>query len=222
MELDLDQAADAAIDFVDTLDEARDVTLVEFDAGVRIGRFVPSNYLRLFERIRDPTLGARTVLYDAIAHYLDTTLTRQGQHVLVVYTDGGDSGSGLNVDEVIRLLRFGNVVLYAVGYLDHQSSSAQVRQRALLSALARDTGGEAFFPASGSSVERIYQRIRREIESRYTLGYVPAMAGEPGEFRAVTVRLSGPEHRDLRIRTRAGYIALGQRPSRPGPPVPEP
>ena len=80
MALDLEEAAEAAVSFVDTLEEIRDVTLVEFDARIRISRFTPSSYLRLFERIRDPTMGERTVLYDAIAHYLDTTVGRQGQH----------------------------------------------------------------------------------------------------------------------------------------------
>jgi Ca-activated chloride channel family protein len=207
MERDLQDAAKAAIAFVETLEEARDVTLVEFDARVRIGRFTPANYLRLFERIRDPTLGARTVLYDALAHYLDTTLSRTGQHVLVVYTDGGDSGSSLNVSEVIHLLRFGNVVLYAIGYLDHQSASAQIRQRALLSELARDTGGEAFFPGSAAAVTGIYDRIRLEIEGRYTLGYVPADRARPGTYRGVEVRLRRSDRNDLRVRTRSGYVA---------------
>jgi Ca-activated chloride channel family protein len=206
MALDLEAAADAAVSFVDTLEEVRDVTLVEFDTRIRISRFTPANYLRLFARIRDPAMGARTVLYDAIAHYLDTTLGRPGQHVLVAYTDGGDSASGLNAGEVLRLLRFGNVLLYVVGYLDNQNQSAQVRQRAVLTQLARDTGGEAFFPASAKAVAEIYARIRSEVRSRYTLGYVPAAASEPGEFRAVEVRLRAPLP-EARVRTRAGYIA---------------
>ena len=208
MALDLEEAADAAVDFVNTLTEIRDVTLVEFDANIRIGRFLPSNYLRLFERIRDPTLGQRTVLYDAIAHYLDTTLDRQGQHVLLLYSDGGDSGRGLDADDVVRLLRFGNVVLYVVGYLENQPQSAQIRQRAILVQLARETGGEAYFPNSSQEVAAIYERIRREIETRYTLGYSPTSPGEPGTFRPVTVRLRRPAAAaDAQVRTRAGYVA---------------
>jgi Ca-activated chloride channel family protein len=207
MALDLEAAADAAVSFVDLLAEARDVTLVEFDARIRIGRFTPSNYLRLFERIRDPRMGQRTVLYDAIAHYLDTTMGRQGQHIMVLYTDGGDSGSGLNAGEVTRLLRFGNVLLYVVGYLDNQPQSDRFRQRTVLTQMARDTGGEAYFPSSSTEVAGIYERIRREIESRYTLGYIPAAAGRAGEFRPVKVRLRAPDAADASVRTRAGYIA---------------
>jgi Ca-activated chloride channel family protein len=211
MAFDREHAADAAVSFVDMLEEVRDVTFVEFDAYIRIGRFTPANYLRLFERIRDPAMGPRTVLYDAIAHYLDTTLDRPGQHVMVLYTDGGDSGRGMSAGDVVRLLRFGNVLLYVIGYLDHQPQSDRIRQRAVLTQLARDTGGEAYFPATSREIGPIYERIRREIESRYTLGYVPGVAGAAGEFRPVEVRLRPSGLADAQVRTRAGYIAGASR-----------
>ncbi len=204
MQLDFDAASRAAIDFVDLLDEARDVTFVEFDERVRIGRFTPSNYLRLFERIRNPELGLRTMLYDAMARYLDTTLSRPGQHVLVLYTDGEDSGSGLVASDVSTLLRFGTVLVYVVGYVDHANGVAQMRQRALLESFAHETGGEAFFPRSGDDVRRIYERIRREIDSRYTLGIVPGPAAGQDGFRRVDVRLRHATS-GVRVLTRSGY-----------------
>jgi VWFA-related protein len=94
-----------------------------------------------------------------------------------------------------------------VGYLDNQPQSDQIRQRMVLTQMARDTGGEAYFPSASKEVAGIYERIRREIESRYTLGYIPGAAGKAGEFRPVTVRLRAADAGDATVRTRAGYIA---------------
>jgi len=209
MERQLADAADAAVSFVDLLTEAYDVTYVEFGATVGLGRYSPSDYLRLFTRIRDPRTDERTLLYDAMAHYLDTAVNRPGQHVLVVYTDGGDAGSWLTADDVRELLRWGNVVLYVVGYVGDQSQESRVRHRAILNLLARETGGRAFFPSSPDDIDAIYDRIRREIEGRYTIGYVPAVPADAGEFRQVEVRLRPPDAGDLEVRTRTGYIAFG-------------
>ena len=70
MERDLREAANAAIQFVDALDEAVDVTFLDFDSSVRVGRFQPPSYPRLFERIRERKAGGMTALYDALGVYL--------------------------------------------------------------------------------------------------------------------------------------------------------
>src|SRR5262245_29072041 len=93
MERDLREASKAAVQFVEALTEAVDVTLLDFDSAVRVGRFSPPSYHMLFERIRDPKAGGMTALYDALGVYLESALGREGQHVVVLYTDGGDSSS---------------------------------------------------------------------------------------------------------------------------------
>jgi hypothetical protein len=52
MEKDIREAANGAIQFVTALEEAADVTFVDFDSSIRLGRFEPASYERLFERIR--------------------------------------------------------------------------------------------------------------------------------------------------------------------------
>src|SRR6187397_2704136 len=51
MELDLRDAANAAVQFVTGLDEATDATLVDFATTIRLGRFSRDSYPSLFERI---------------------------------------------------------------------------------------------------------------------------------------------------------------------------
>src|SRR5690242_9513701 len=107
MDLDIKAASNAAVKFVSLFTEARDVTLIDFDTGVRLGQFMPENYPYLFERIRELKLGWGTALYDAMSRYLETVRARAGQHVLVVYSDGGDSRSGATFSDLVNRLRDG-------------------------------------------------------------------------------------------------------------------
>lgn len=208
MKLDARVAANAVVRFVESMPEATDVTLVEFDAAIRVSRFSPSAYPHLFARVRDidPAGGHATALYDAMARYVDAAADRDGLHLLLVYTDGGDSGRGLNAADVQRRLRQGNVLVYGIIYLENQPPSDRARQRAIATQLMRESGGEAFFPSSERDVTRIYERIRDEMTSRYTLGYVLPADATPGQYRRVDVRLKEPASRGLRVRARPGYL----------------
>jgi len=205
MELDLKDAMGAVIRFVDACVEASDVTFVDFDRTVQLGRFSPPSYPMLFGRIRSRQVGSETALYDAIGVYLQASAGRRGQHVLLLYTDGGDTASSITLSDVQRMLRAADVLLYAVGYLEHLSSSARVNQQMQITRLARETGGEAFFPGSTQALDAAYARILQEISARYTLGYVPTHTPDEG-FHRVEVKLASPgDHPGVKLRTRPGY-----------------
>jgi VWFA-related protein len=207
MEKDLHSAASAVIRFVQALEEASDVTFVDFDTSVRVGRFSPSSYPQLFERIRRTKPGGFTALYDALGVYLDGARQRDGQHVLVVYTDGGDSRSRMGFGKLLEMLRFGNVLVYAIGYLENQLSTDRVTQQMRLAQITKEGGGEAFFPTSPRELNEVYARILDELISRYTIGYVSSNPKTDGRFRKVEVRLMKPELRGAKVRTRSGYFA---------------
>ena len=52
MEEDLKDVRTAAIKFLNTMEQAEDITLVDFDTEVRMARYSGSEYARLIERIR--------------------------------------------------------------------------------------------------------------------------------------------------------------------------
>ena len=54
-----------------------------------------NDYPRLVERIRARKPDGWTALYDAIGVYLNGAQEQDGQKVLVLYTDGGDTRSSL-------------------------------------------------------------------------------------------------------------------------------
>jgi Ca-activated chloride channel family protein len=207
MDQDLGAAANAAVSFVKQLDEAVDVTFVDFDSTINVGRFTPDNYPRLFARIRERKAGGGTSLYDALGVYVERTFGQVGQHIVLMYTDGGDSTSTMSYGKLQQLLRLGNVMVYVVGYLQNQTVSERLTQQVRLGAIAHETGGEAFFPQSKEELTEVYSRILDELASRYTIGYVPSDPKTDGKFHKVEVKLAKPELKGAKVRTRPGYLA---------------
>jgi Ca-activated chloride channel homolog len=208
MERDIKKAGDAIVQFVRALEEAADVTFVEFDTSVRISFFKPESYAHLFERIRARKAEGWTSLYDALGAYLERALRQSGQHVLLLYTDGGDSTSRMTFSQLTDLLRLGNVMVYVIGYLENQSASFRLPQQMRLDQIARETGGQAFYPGSAQELHELYAKILDELGSRYTIGYVPANLKADGKFREVQVRLIRADaNKGAKVRTRSGYLA---------------
>ena len=100
---DIRDSRTAAVKFVNALDHATDVTLVDFDTEVRVARFGPNDYPRLVERIRGRKPDGWTAMYDAIGVYLNGAQSQDGQKVLVLYTDGGDTRSSLTFLSLIHI-----------------------------------------------------------------------------------------------------------------------
>lgn len=205
---DLAMARTAAIRFCNILHRAEDITLVDFDTEVRIARFNQSDFPRFVERLRNRRPDGWTALYDALGVYLDGTAFQQGEKVVVVYSDGGDTRSVMNFGDTLTGLKAADVTVYVVGFLAHAGGRGRVEQRMRLTQLAEATGGMAFFPASEQEIDRAYAQVLDEVNARYTLGYVSSNASEDGSWRKVEVKLVRPEHRTAKIRSRKGYYSI--------------
>ncbi len=200
----------AAIRFLNTLTYAADMTLVDFDTEVRVGRYGQEDFGRLIERIRGRRPAGYTALYDALGVYLDGAFEQDGRKVLVLYTDGEDTRSSLSIRDARELLRASDVTVYAIGFQRDLRSRARQRQRMRLGQLTGITGGAAYFPHSENALEEIYESIVDELDARYSLGYVSTNTRRDGSWRELEVRLrSGrPDLRNARLRVREGYYAI--------------
>ncbi len=204
---DIVLARSAAVRFLNTLRDATDMTLVDFDTEVRVARYGQRDFPRLVERIRSRKPSGFTAMYDALGVYLDGAADNQGRTILVLFTDGGDTRSVTRFSEVVALLRASAVTVYAIGFLDHQPGSVRADQRLRLSQLAQETGGEAFFPRTMDEVVKAYDRVVAGTEAQYTLGYVSSNATTDGAWRKVEVKVRRPGAGGLRLHTRKGYFA---------------
>jgi len=207
MSEDLKLARSAAIKFLNTLTDAEDMTLVDFDTEVRVARYGQNDFPRMVERIRNRKPDGWTALYDALGVYLDGAFGQDGQKILIVYTDGGDTRSAMTYSDLQDLLRASDVTLYAIGLLDNQRSMDRTEGRMRLQQMAELTGGQAYFPHSMKEVESFYDKIVAEINARYVLGYLPSDLQADGAWRDVEIKITKPELKGAKIRTRKGYFA---------------
>ncbi len=204
---DIQLARSAAIKFLNTLSDAEDMTLVDFDTEVRVARYGQQDFPRMVERIRSRKPDGWTAIYDALGVYLDGASEDEGRTILVIYSDGGDTRSTLGFSDLMTLIRASDVTIYSVGFLDNQSSSGRTEQRARLHQIADATGGQSFFPSTMKDVEAAYDKIVAQIRAQYSLGYSSTNTAQDGQWRRVEIKVTKTGLNGARVQTRRGYFA---------------
>ena len=207
---DIKLSRSAAVKFLNTLSEAKDMTLVDFDTEVRVAKYGQRDFPRMVERIRGRTPDGNTALYDAMGVYLDGASEDDGRKVLVVYTDGGDTQSTISFGDLMTLLRASDATVYSVGFLEH--SRGHIEERAHLMQIAEATGGQAFFPTTMKDIEAAYDKVVAQIRAQYSLAYTSTNTKQDGAWRKVEIRVSRPDLKGTKILARRGYFAPYQEP----------
>ena len=208
MSEDIELARTAAIRFLNTLSDAVDMTLVDFDSEVRVAKYGQRDFPRIVERIRGRQPGGWTAMYDALGVYLDGAAENDGRTILLLYTDGGDTRSAIALGDLMTLVRASDVTIHAVGFMEHQRNSTRLRQRMRLMEIAETTGGQAFFPSAMKDIETAYNKVVAQVRAQYSLGYTSTDTVQDGNWRKVEIKLTRPDLKDARVQSRKGYFAL--------------
>ncbi len=120
-----------------------------------------------------PAIG-ETALYDAIVKALAKLQTGGlDKKVLVVISDGADNASAHSLAQALEMAERSSAIIFTVGLFAPDDRDANPK---VLSRLAQETGGEAFFPSRPSAVTDTCERIARDIRNQYTIGYVSTNA----------------------------------------------
>jgi Ca-activated chloride channel homolog len=207
MGADINLSRSAAVRFLNTLPDAKDMTLVDFDTEVRVAKYGQQDFPRLVERIRERKPGGFTAMYDALGVYLDGASDLQGRKILVIFTDGGDTTSAIRFNDVMTLIRASDVTVYSVGFLQNQQSGLRADQRLRLTQIAGESGGDAFFPTDMKQIDQAYEKILSQIRAQYSLGYVSTNTRTDGAWRKVEIKVKRANAKDLKIQSRKGYFA---------------
>ena len=205
---DIQLARSAAIRFLNTLPDAKDMTVVDFDTEVRVAKYGQQDFARMVERIRSRKPQGMTALYDALGLYLDGADENAGRTILVVFTDGGDTRSTIRLNDVVTLVRASHVTVYTVGFMENQTGGQRGEHRVRLAQITSEAGGESFFPSTMEQVDKAYDRILQQIRAQYHLGFVSTNTKQDGSWRKVEVRVKRRELKDIRLQTRKGYFAV--------------
>jgi VWFA-related protein len=164
----------------------------------------------LEDAISNAPAAGMTALYDGVVKGIGQL--QAGSHakkVLLVISDGGDNASARDLAHVLKMAEQSGAIIYTIGLFDDADPD---RNPKVLKRLARQTGGEAFFPDQLDTVAAVCENIAREIRNQYTIGYVSTNVTPRGAYRKVRV-VAATGDRNLVVRTRAGYIAESGSPS---------
>jgi Ca-activated chloride channel family protein len=145
----------------------------------------------------------RTALYDAIEmalHQLD--MGRRDKKTLVVISDGGDNISVHKLPEVTHDVLASLATIYTIGIFDEDDPE---KNPAILGRLAHVSGGVAYLPKTLDEIVPICRQIAKDIRTRYTIGYIPAVGNGQPE-RHIKVQASAPNRDKLVVRTRTSYL----------------
>ncbi len=146
----------------------------------------------------------QTALYDAVSEgLLHVDLGQWDKKALIIVSDGGDNASHTTFSELLKLARQSRVVIYSIGLVDEAGEEENPK---VLTKLSTATGGIAFFTKRSDDAAKFIKQIARDLREQYTLGYVPPTKNSRDSFRKIVVRVSSPDARKLRVRTRPGYF----------------
>jgi Ca-activated chloride channel homolog len=147
----------------------------------------------------------KTALYDAISYALGHLKTgARDKRALIVVSDGGDNASGHTLSQIKDEALHSEAIIYTIGIFDPDDPD---RNPGVLKELAKETGGEAFFPETIKDVTPDCQQIALDLRHQYTIAYVPTNKAQDGSYRSVKLTAEGPNHERLNVRTRTGYYA---------------
>jgi Ca-activated chloride channel family protein len=207
----------AAAGFLHTLRSGDRGAVVAFSDNVEVLQPLTADQGRLDAAVQSTHSHGGTALYNAVyialkqfgrASHHEDDVRRQA---IVVLSDGADTTSLVNFDDVLALAHQMGVNIYTVALQSEYALQQLVQQGGrryfseadyAMKTLARDTGAESFFPAS-TELKGIYASIATDLASEYSLGYVPGNRRNDGRFRRIVVQVV--TRPDLHPRTRQGY-----------------
>ena len=141
-----------------------------------------------------------TAVLDSLYVALTTTLAEPGRSLVVVCTDGRDTASWLQPDDVLEAAKRSSAVVYAV-------AADRARGWQALKDITDVTGGRTIDVESGHDLAAQFAEILRDFRSRYVLTFVPAGVSDGGYHKLdVRVRQSG-----VSVKARPGYLGHASR-----------
>jgi len=145
-----------------------------------------------------------TSLYDAIYLASDELATREGRHVMVVVTDGGDTTSYKRFADAQRSAQLADAVIYPIVVVPIPNDAGRnMGGEHALDALAANTGGRIFYPAGFDQLDQSFDDILHELRTQYLLGFYPkGNLQKPRQYHQIKILM---RDKGLRVAARSGY-----------------
>lgn len=195
----------AASSFVRGLHPRDEAALVAFQSRIELLHAATTDRHALLDAIARMRAGGSTSLIDA----LFVGLKRRwgdGRPVLVLFSDGRDTASWLENDDLLRAARESSTTVYVVRTREEGVGSAESGEAYLLRRVVETTGGSSWTLGSGPELEAAFRQVLETVNARYVLAYEPTGVRRAGRHRIdLKVRQGGVE-----VRARREYFVSGR------------
>ena len=189
------------------------VALYSFNWQVSLINDYTRKFARLEQRLKTLHSEGGTSLYDAVYLASHRLTDREGRHVMVVVTDGGDTTSSKDFHQALEAAQLADTVMYPVLVMPITNDAGRnIGGENALTTLAAGTGGRVFTPSGAAQLDRAFQDILHELRTQYLIGYYPKNV-PPTKDRFHLLKVTVPD-RNLRVITRTGYYGDVSEPTR--------
>jgi len=149
-----------------------------------------------------------TAMYDAIAYSVKLLKSIIGQNIIILFSDGEDNSSTIDPYTLMKIVERSNSMIYSIGRSIGPDMSSPYQD--LLNKIADSSGGMSFFFNNVKELDKLYTKIRRDIQAKYVLQFAPKDGRKQNRFRKIDIRLSNDARkkygRGLQVRTMKGYF----------------
>ena len=205
------KAVQYGYEFVRVIEPKDWVAVVSFDMNTQILTDFTQNRYEVtgaLDQLRIPGFSEIN-LYDAISFTLDRMKDIQGRKAIVVICTGFDTFSKLTYDQILKIVRNSDTVIYPVSILEWVSvrygeGINALQARNTLNYIAKYSGGQAYFPRFEGDMPGIYQQIATQMRTQYSLGFVPTNSAHDGKFRKLKIDLVDAQGNPLKIPDQKG------------------
>ena len=216
----LSVAQDAAIGLVQSAQPGDRVSVTEFNDRANILHPLGSDMNGAIRAIKATSARGSTALYNGLYMAMTEMIrSRRGaaqdirKQAVVVLSDGQDTSSLVQYEDVMDLANESGIVLYTIlllspldaRQLNDLKTSKFSQALFVMRSFAEATGGVTFMTSNVRELHGIYTKIATELAQQYTLGYISTNGRRDGKFRRVVVRVV--DRPEVRARTRSGYQA---------------
>src|SRR6185369_16075293 len=189
------RARDALSKFIQTSHDSDEYFLIAFNSRARLLLDKTRDGDSILNKLTFVETKSQTALYDAC--YLGVEKVQRGAHAkraLLLISDGQDNDSRYTFNELRKLLKESDIVLYAVGILggSDEGSSLSMEGQSILDELAGVSGGKAFYPRGPAEMDDIFEQIALDLRHQYSIGYSPANFTNDGKWHRIKVRVNPP------------------------------
>ncbi len=202
-----DKVAAAGLGFVRTSHPENEVFVLHFNEKNYLDTDFTNDTARLERGLTTFDSRGTTAMRDAVRLAI-THLERRGREdkkVLLIVSDGEDNSSETNQDYLVKMTQQAGIIIYPIGLLHETDDEKAQKARRELEALARATGGQAYFLNSVEEIDRTVREIAHYIRNQYTIAYTPANEALDGTYRKLDLVVTADQ--PVTVRTRAGYWA---------------